>query len=498
MKIVIVVPNACNPDFRVVKQAETLARFGHEVIVYCGALRLGEAKAFECVNSVTYIRREWRVADSLKNWGLHMSRAISVQFSDNTTYSNSISAKIGVRIFFKYFILTALVLVFNVLKYSVQLIKILKSKVIRTYKLLKSKVIRTYKLLKSKVTLVIKKLNRLFFVNFKDYSFYHSFFDEIHAMAPEIIYCHDGATTRLGSKIAASTGATFLYDSHELETHRSPPLSFINKFLVKMGEKKYLPQAFQVFTVGEKIAEFLEAEYEIKKPIVLYNAPTVNKSVWPEHWAAQNERTLRDDVSLNNDENIFVYTGNVAFGRGCEDVISALAMLREEYRYSDAVLPHFVMVGKAEESVKAALTSLASKGGVEEKIHFVEPVAAHSVVDYISNADFSIIPVQPKALSYQYAMPNKLFEATVAGLPILGSDLAEMGPFIKNNNLGITYVPENISDLASKMDELLATKHIYDRSHRREIALKYSWENQESKLIDVISSIETERAQNLQ
>jgi len=484
MKIVIVVPNECNPDFRVVKQAETLARFGHEVIVYCGAFRLGEAKALECVNAVTYIRREWCVEDTLKNWLLHTSR---LSFSNRKlSDSNSISPKIGTRTFFYYFIFIPLLLVWMILKYSVQIVK-----------LLESMLIRTYKLFKSKVQLVINKLIRSVFANFKNHLFYHCFYDEISEMSPEIIYCHDGPTILLGSKVAASTGATFLYDSHELETHRSPPLGFIKKFLVKMGEKKYLPQAFQVFTVGEKIAEFLEAEYKIKKPIVLYNAPTIKKSAWPENWATQNERSLRDDVSLDCDENIFVYTGNVAFGRGCEDVIGALAMLKKEYRYSDSALPNFVMVGKVNEADKAALTSLASKGGVEEKVHFVTPVAAHSVVDYISDADFSIIPVQPKALSYQYAMPNKLFEATMAGLPILGSNLAEMGPFIINNNLGTTYIPENERDLSRKMDELLVNKYSYDQSHRREIALKYSWENQENKLMEVIFTIETERAQNL-
>lgn len=55
MKIAILVPNACNPDYRVIKQAELFAASGHEVRVFCRHKR-GLPRS-EHLNGVNYVRR---------------------------------------------------------------------------------------------------------------------------------------------------------------------------------------------------------------------------------------------------------------------------------------------------------------------------------------------------------------------------------------------------------------------------------------------------------
>lgn len=54
-KIAILVPNPCNPDFRVIKHAELFAKNGHEVRIYC-RWTYGLPKN-ETVNGVMYIRK---------------------------------------------------------------------------------------------------------------------------------------------------------------------------------------------------------------------------------------------------------------------------------------------------------------------------------------------------------------------------------------------------------------------------------------------------------
>ena len=66
-RIAMVVPNLCNPDYRVVKQAETLAAAGYEVRVFCTWKAGTDAPLIEEFNDVTYVRREWNVIDLIKN-----------------------------------------------------------------------------------------------------------------------------------------------------------------------------------------------------------------------------------------------------------------------------------------------------------------------------------------------------------------------------------------------------------------------------------------------
>lgn len=58
-KIAMLVSNPCNPDFRVIKQAESLAAAGYEVRVFCTWKPGLGIPTHEVINGVTYVRREW-------------------------------------------------------------------------------------------------------------------------------------------------------------------------------------------------------------------------------------------------------------------------------------------------------------------------------------------------------------------------------------------------------------------------------------------------------
>lgn len=65
-KVAMVVPNMCNPDYRVIKEAESLAMAGYEVRVYC-TWKAGQGVPIqEEINGVTYVRREWDVIGLIK------------------------------------------------------------------------------------------------------------------------------------------------------------------------------------------------------------------------------------------------------------------------------------------------------------------------------------------------------------------------------------------------------------------------------------------------
>lgn len=59
IKVAIVVPNPCDPDYRVVKQAEALVRAGYDVRVFCTKPYGSNLPDLEVVNGVEYARRLW-------------------------------------------------------------------------------------------------------------------------------------------------------------------------------------------------------------------------------------------------------------------------------------------------------------------------------------------------------------------------------------------------------------------------------------------------------
>lgn len=66
-KVAIVVPNPCNPDYRVVKEAETLAKAGYEVRIFCTNTPKRDLPDWEVINGVGYVRRPWSALSAFKS-----------------------------------------------------------------------------------------------------------------------------------------------------------------------------------------------------------------------------------------------------------------------------------------------------------------------------------------------------------------------------------------------------------------------------------------------
>lgn len=60
-RIAMLVSNPCNPDYRVVKQAESLANAGYEVCIFATWRPKLGVPIQEVINGVTYKRYEWNV-----------------------------------------------------------------------------------------------------------------------------------------------------------------------------------------------------------------------------------------------------------------------------------------------------------------------------------------------------------------------------------------------------------------------------------------------------
>lgn len=319
------------------------------------------------------------------------------------------------------------------------------------------------------------------------------FAPHIEAWKPDIVHAHDGVTWPAGATVAKSIGAKLVLDSHELEAHRSPPLSWFRKIQVERMEQTYLPQADRVVTVSERAADYLANTYGIERPVVTFNAPPVLRTELPERWNVYDRMDVRQDLQLNPRSFLFVYTGNITLNRGIELVIIALSRLQgfkdpnERFRKSY----HLALVGKIQGALDQSIYRIAAAYGIEDQVHILPPVAPNRVADYISSANISIIPILPVTLSYEYTMPNKLFEATFSGNPILCSDATEMGPFVLDHGLGETYVADSPEDCATKMIEMVSRYHEYERGQerQRELEKAYGWEAQERKLLDVYKEI---------
>ena len=328
-------------------------------------------------------------------------------------------------------------------------------------------------------------LNAYSYMTFK--AFEIAFGKVLRDWQPDILHAHDGVTLPTAAKAAQEMGAKLVFDSHELETHRNPPLSKLKRWQVERMERKFLKKADRVMTVTNLLSDHLAREYNITRPTVIFNAPPAQVDRVHERWDVLDRYDVRAELRLNSRKFLFVYTGQATVNRGLELAIIALSKLQgfkdPNERYDDEY--YLATVGGVQKGHDLALRRLAETYHVSKYLKFMPAVAPQRVSQYISTADASIIPIIPVTLSYEYAMPNKLFEAMLSGNPIIGSDLMEMAPFIEQHRLGLTYQADSPDDCVEKMIQLITCFPDFHRSTERqtELAEKYGWEAQEKALL---------------
>ncbi len=307
------------------------------------------------------------------------------------------------------------------------------------------------------------------------YHFYKKIFSPyIENIEPDIIHAHDLITLPAGYHAAKKCGAELVYDAHELEVHRNPPLSRAQKFWVSYIERRYSIHAKAVITVGRHCA--LELEKHLGRKIhVIYNSPILHPC----------PTNIRKDLRIPEDTPLIVYVGKIAAGRGLEGIVRALSQMRDI---------HLAAVGPSDPRSHSILKSLIERLKLAERVHLLPPVPYEQVVAYIRSADMGILPVQKETLSYELAMPNKLFEMSFAELPILSNDLVEISEFLSEINNGKA-VDFDSCDIGYEISSFLHNKDRYTLSDEKRGVLfeKYSWDSQKKKLLDIYNDILSNR-----
>lgn len=332
----------------------------------------------------------------------------------------------------------------------------------------------TKKIPKKLAPLIAPAINKMAF----SFSKYHEFKDllckDVIAFNPDIIHAHDLLTLKLGEECAKETGAKLIYDAHEYEIHRNPPLPEYMKRYVKHIEGSGLSIASQAITCGELIAEELVDLYDIKNMEVIYNSPRISPL---------RGYDIKQQIGLGSGTPLIVYVGKITQGRGIEEIIDLLSLQLPNV--------HYACVGPCDKKSAEFILGYAKKKGIEKRFHLVPPVHFDNVVSFIKTADLGIVSVMPVTRSYYYAMPNKLFEMAFAGLPILINNLAEAAPVVKKYKLGEVYDSDNPVNLAYYIDYMLKNKNQYNNNEalHQEFWDKYSWEAQVRKLAKIYARL---------
>jgi glycosyltransferase involved in cell wall biosynthesis len=283
-----------------------------------------------------------------------------------------------------------------------------------------------------------------------------------------LINCHSIFDLPVGVLLKRTTGASLIYDTHELETERNGFKGYLQKIVKKM-EKYFIHYADYIFVVGDSIKEWYRQAYRLDNIAVVKNIPIARALVGK-------SSKLRDLFNIPPEKILYIYQGAFLDGRGIDLLLQVFA--KEEIH--DHIV--FMGYGKFKDRIIASQNCC-------QTVHYLDAVPFQEIVDYTSGADIGISLIENICLSYYYSFPNKISEYLMSGIPCIVSDFPDMGDFVKTHDCGWSVpVDENsayalIKDMS--WDKIAQKKVGVNRLLNRD---DFGWEFEKNKMIEVYNT----------
>jgi glycogen(starch) synthase len=265
------------------------------------------------------------------------------------------------------------------------------------------------------------------------------------------------------SLIARRSKAKLFYDMRELNFALGPLQGRgLKQTIITRHEERQLKRVDTVIVSGDLDADLIKKRFELKvRPTVLLNTPPYNDVV---------QSPLRQACKLDAHTPLVIYQGVVHHGRGLEPFFHAM-------KYMSDV--HLAVLGDG--PAMADLQRSARQIGVSDRVHWLGSVPYDELHAYTCGADVGLCLIEPLSLSYEYALPNKLFEYMNARIPSIVSNLPALRLHIEKYPVGglvdrtlepleIARVTRSLFDVHQAASMRAACESIRELSYEHQVA----------------------------
>lgn len=251
-----------------------------------------------------------------------------------------------------------------------------------------------------------------------------------------LIIAHSLAALPVAVRLARESRLPLLYDAHELETERagwSKPI----RTLAKTFESRLIYKCDHVILVNDSIRDWYLDTYPGIDASVVRNVPVAPTAI--------GHSPLRESLGISSEALVYVYCGALWADRGLPELIEAFRGFGSDR--------HFVMIGYGH-----GRDALVAQAAGLNNVHFHDAVPQAELVTLLSGADVGVVVLRTDSLSYEYALPNKLFEYAAAGLGVITGKGPELERFAQeypaSKRADVTVASLRAAIIAWSRDEL--------------------------------------------
>jgi glycosyltransferase involved in cell wall biosynthesis len=270
----------------------------------------------------------------------------------------------------------------------------------------------------------------------------------------------------------------YIYDAHDFYSRiqGEEKLNWLQKRIIvpfdHWLETNCVKKAADIITVSDGIADLQMQEFG-RRGTVIRNCQDPRIDIVPIH-------DLRDGLKLGEKDFLLVVIGQAKPGQAIIEAIDAMSQLPGDV--------HIAFLGNNYlQYIPEGLDTHLFK-----RIHIVPPVKPSEVVNYIKNADASLILYYPYSINYYYSLPNSFFQSVNAGLPILyPENLPEIRKIAELYQIGLPINPQSPTSIRNAVRKLIQSSEelsIYRKNLLR-ASQELNWEHEEKILEKLINHV---------
>ena len=253
------------------------------------------------------------------------------------------------------------------------------------------------------------------------------------------------------------------------EVHFLPDkIKFYNKFLFK--------RVYKIIAISQGLKKDL-ISIGISENKILIAPDGVDLSDFDK--VKESKEELRKKLGLPQGKKIIMYTGHLYKWKGVYVLAQAGGLLKK-----GSVV---VFVGGTSKDIQKFKKFIKKKN--IKNIILAGYQKTKLIPYYLKSADILVLPNSGnKKISFHYTSPLKLFEYMASGRPVVASSLPSIKEILNENN-AIFFKPDNIQDLAQKINLALQNSDLSVNISKQAFfkVKKFTWEKRAQKIIKFIN-----------
>lgn len=255
-----------------------------------------------------------------------------------------------------------------------------------------------------------------------------------------------------------------------LTLQEGDPIKYIKRrvFLVYPLFKMIFKKADAIQTISNYLKDFA-LSMKGKNIKVVPNGVDINN--FTKEFSEEEKSLLKEKLNIKTGDVVLVTTSRLVVKNGIKDVISAISLLPEKYK--------FLIIGEG--PLRQDLENLVRELRLSVRVSFIGFLTHKDIPLYFSVSDVFI------RTSLSEGLGNSFLEAMAFGLPVVATPVGGIIDFIKDGVTGVLVTPEDKESIKEGILRLENREFLLSiKNQGKDLAVKsYDWNNI-SKEFDII------------